>query len=395
MPRMRSVGPSVPCCRRAAGETGWYRGSAAPARGGAFVAGGMDVSSEAPSSLAAEWSERLTAAVAELRDALARSDRLEQLEELRVRYLGRKGLIQQALAVMGKLPAAERPQLGRAANEAKAAIEAALAERRQALLERERQQRLEAEALDLTLPGRPPLLGHRHPLSIVLEEIEDIFLSLGFEIAHGPEVEWDYYNFEALNIPRDHPARDMQDSFYLTPDMLLRTHTSPVQVRYMEGKAPELPVRIIAPGRVFRRDDDATHSPVFHQVEGLLVDRGVAMADLKGTLLEFARRFFGPTAQIRLRPSFFPFTEPSAEVDVSCAVCGGSGCRTCGGSGWLEILGAGMVHPQVLRSGGYDPEEVSGFAFGMGVERLAMLRYGIDDLRLFFQNDLRFLAQFD
>ncbi|HEY8450589.1 MAG TPA: phenylalanine--tRNA ligase subunit alpha [Bacillota bacterium] len=330
-----------------------------------------------------------------MRDALARSDRLEQLEELRVRYLGRKGLIQQALAVMGKLPAAERPQLGRAANEAKAAIEAALAERRQALLERERQQRLEAEALDLTLPGRPPLLGHRHPLSIVLEEIEDIFLSLGFEIAHGPEVEWDYYNFEALNIPRDHPARDMQDSFYLTPDMLLRTHTSPVQVRYMEGKAPELPVRIIAPGRVFRRDDDATHSPVFHQVEGLLVDRGVAMADLKGTLLEFARRFFGPTAQIRLRPSFFPFTEPSAEVDVSCAVCGGSGCRTCGGSGWLEILGAGMVHPQVLRSGGYDPEEVSGFAFGMGVERLAMLRYGIDDLRLFFQNDLRFLAQFD
>jgi len=218
---------------------------------------------------------------------------------------------------------------------------------------------------------------------------------MGFTIAGGPEVEYSSLNFDLLNIPPDHPARDMQDSFYIDASRLLRTHTSPVQIRYMQAHAPRLPVRIIAPGRVFRRDDDPTHSPVFPQVEGLLVDRGVSMAHLKGTLLAFARRLFGPETRIRLRPSYFPFTEPSAEVDVSCTSCGGAGCRVCGGSGWLEILGCGMVHPQVLRNGGYDPEEVSGFAFGMGVERIAMLRYGIDDLRRFFQNDLRFLEQFE
>lgn len=341
------------------------------------------------------WLDRLAQAVHEAKRKIDSAGDESELDAVRISFLGRKGIISQAMAAIRQLPPAERPKLGQSANEARAVIEAALEEKSRQLAQEARTRRLQEEALDMTLPGRPPVVGYRHPLSVVLEDIEEIFLHMGFEIAQGPEVELDYFNFEALNIPQDHPARDMQDSFYITDTVLLRTHTSPVQVRYMLSKAPELPVRIIAPGRVFRRDDDATHSPVFHQVEGLLVDRGVTMAHLKGTLLEFARRFFGPQAQVRLRPSFFPFTEPSAEVDVSCSVCGGDGCRTCGYSGWLEILGAGMVHPQVLRNGGYDPERVSGFAFGMGVERLTMLRYGIDDMRLLFQNDFRFLCQFD
>jgi len=339
--------------------------------------------------------QRLEQARAELEERLEGAGDPAQLEELRVRYLGRRSLVAQALSALGRVPAADRPRLGRTANEVRQAMADALEAHRQRLLAAEKERRLAAEALDLTLPGRPPLLGRRHPLRIVLEEIEDIFLSMGFTIAGGPEVEYSSLNFDLLNIPPDHPARDMQDSFYIDASRLLRTHTSPVQIRYMQAHAPRLPVRIIAPGRVFRRDDDPTHSPVFHQVEGLLVDRGVSMAHLKGTLLAFARRLFGPETRIRLRPSYFPFTEPSAEVDVSCTSCGGAGCRVCGGSGWLEILGCGMVHPQVLRNGGYDPEEVSGFAFGMGVERIAMLRYGIDDLRRFFQNDLRFLEQFE
>lgn len=340
------------------------------------------------------WTERLSAAVADAEARLRDAADQAAIEDVRRTYLGRKGVIAQAMAAIAALPADERPALGQAANRAKTAIEEAVATRRRELVAAERARRLEQETIDLSLPGVVPAVGHRHPLTIVMEEIEDVFRGMGFTVAHGPDVEQDYYNFEALNIPKDHPARDMQDSFYISDEVLLRTHTSPVQIRYMQAQAPRLPVRIIAPGRVFRRDDDATHSPVFHQVEGLLVDEGVTMAQLKGTLLEFARRIFGTQTEIRLRPSFFPFTEPSAEVDISCTVCGGLGCRTCSHTGWLEILGAGMVHPHVLRNGGYDPEQVSGFAFGMGVERIAMLLYGIDDLRLFFRNDLRFLRQF-
>ena len=241
--------------------------------------------------------------------------------------------------------------------------------------------------------GRRPLAGLRHPVTLIRDQIEQIFLSMGFAIAEGPEVETEEYNFEALNIPRDHPARDMQDTFYVTDSLLLRTHTSPVQIRYMRANAPQLPVRIIAPGVVYRRDDDATHTPMFSQVEGLLLDERVTLGDLRGVLREFARRMFGEATDIRIRPSYFPFTEPSVEVDVSCTVCAGTGCRTCKESGWLEILGAGMVHPRVLASGGYDPELVTGFAFGMGIERVAMLKLGVDDLRLLFDNDIRFLRQ--
>ncbi len=327
-----------------------------------------------------------------------------------MRFLGKKGLLTGILRGMGALPPEERPLAGQWANAVRDRLNALLAEREAALVARETESRLAAEALDVTLPGRRPPLGHRHPLRVVWTEVEAIFRGMGYEVFEGPEIEYDYYNFETLNIPKGHPARDMQDSFYVTDEILLRTHTSPSQIRFMRQRAPRLPVRMIAPGRVYRRDDDATHSPMFHQVEGLLVDAGVTFGDLKGTLLSFARQMYGEGAQIRLRPSYFPFTEPSAEVDVSCAICGGSGrlveaelsgapagglpCRTCKGTGWLEVLGAGMVHPVVLKNGGYDPERVTGFAFGMGIERLAMLKYGIDDLRLFFQNDLRFISQF-
>jgi phenylalanyl-tRNA synthetase alpha chain len=328
-------------------------------------------------------------AVEELERAASRQD----LEQVRVRYLGKKGALTQLLRSVPALPPAERPVVGREANEAKAEIEAALAARLEVVDQIERRARLAADRVDLTLPGRRMIPGSRHPLALVLDEIIDVFVGLGFAVADGPEVESDYYNFEALNIPRDHPARDMQDTFYVSEDVLLRTHTSPVQIRTMIMQKP--PVRIIVPGRVYRRDAlDMTHSPVFHQVEGLAVDRDISMGDLRGTLELFAREMFGPDSRIRFRPSFFPFTEPSAEVDVLCFGCKGAGCRICKGSGWLEILGSGMVHPQVLRTVGYDPEEVTGWAFGMGVERVAMLRYGIDDIRLFYENDLRFLSQF-
>ncbi len=323
---------------------------------------------------------------------LAAARSADELEALRVKYLGRQGLLTQLLRSIPSLPPEERPALGRQANEAKAKIEALLAERLAELRRAERQRTLAAQRFDLTLPGRRPPVGPLHPLTQVLDEIIEIFLGLGFAVAEGPEVESDFYNFEALNIPKDHPARDMQDTFYLSDDVLLRTHTSPVQIRTMEAQRP--PVRIICPGKVYRRDADITHSPMFHQVEGLAVDRDVSMGDLKGTLELFAREMFGPKTRIRFRPSFFPFTEPSAEVDVRCFLCGGEGCRVCTQSGWLEILGSGMVHPRVLRTVGYDPEEVIGWAFGMGVERIAMLKYGIDDIRLFFENDLRFLSQF-
>jgi len=314
------------------------------------------------------------------------------LEQVRVKYLGKKGLLTQLLRWMATLPPAERPVVGRGANEAKARIEAELDRRLGVALQDARRARLAADHVDLTLPGRRTEPGGLHPLSRVLNEIVNVFVGLGFSVAEGPEVELDHYNFEALNIPKEHPARDMQDTFYISEDVLLRTHTSPVQIRTMLAQKP--PVRIICPGTVYRRDADITHSPMFHQVEGLAVDRDISMGDLKGTLELFARELFGPESQIRFRPSFFPFTEPSAEVDVRCFLCKGSGCRVCKGSGWLEILGCGMVHPQVFRNVGYDPEVVTGWAFGMGVERVAMLKYGVDDIRLFFENDLRFLAQF-
>ncbi len=318
----------------------------------------------------------------------------EELHELRVKYLGKKGLLTKVLREMGKVPKELRPQIGQMANEVRQLLEGELDNRLAVLREKEKEMKLAEDAIDVTLPGRPVAYGHKHPLTIVLEEIKDIFTAMGFEVAEGPEVEYDYYNFEALNIPKGHPARDMQDSFYISEEILLRTHTSPVQIRVLEKRVPELPVRIIAPGKVFRRDDDATHSPMFHQVEGLLVDKHCTLGDLKGVLLTFARQMFGQEREIRLRPSFFPFTEPSAEVDISCINCKGEGCRVCSGTGWLEVLGSGMVHPKVLANTGYDPEEVVGFAFGMGVERIAMLKYGINDLRLFFDNDVRFLRQF-
>ncbi len=316
-----------------------------------------------------------------------------QLNEIRVKYLGKKGSLTSILRGMGSLSPEERPVIGELVNQVRERIETLLEQRGRVLADQEQQQRLASEKLDIFLPGRKSPVGHGHPLQLVLEEIEEIFMGLGFTIAEGPEIETDYYNFEALNLPPDHPARDMQDSLYITQDVLLRTQTSPVQVRTMEKFCPN-PIRIIAPGRVYRRDAlDATHSPMFNQVEGLLVDKGVTFGDLKGVLTVFAKRLFGEERQIRLRPSFFPFTEPSAEVDVSCG-CGGKGCRVCKGTGWLEILGSGSVHPKVLRMSGYDPSKVSGFAFGMGVERIAMLKYDIKDIRVFYENDSRFLSQF-
>ncbi len=317
-----------------------------------------------------------------------------ELEQLRVAYLGRHGKLTQILRSLGQIPAEQRKDVGFEANQAKARLEARLESSLAAVLVTERHQQRQRDRLDLTLPGRRPPRGAVHPITRVHDEIVAIFGGLGFSVAEGPEIETDFYNFEALNIPKDHPARDMQDTFYLSGDTLLRTHTSPVQIRTMRAAGGRTPVKIIVPGRVFRRDvPDASHSPVFHQVEGLAVDRGITMGDLKGTLELFAREMFGPKSRIRFRPSFFPFTEPSAEVDVLCFMCGGAGCRACK-DGWLEILGSGMVHPRVLRNGGYDPEEVTGWAFGMGIDRIAMLKYGVDDLRLFFENDLRFLRQF-
>jgi phenylalanyl-tRNA synthetase alpha chain len=335
---------------------------------------------------------RVEAVTREARAAIEAARSAADLEQVRVRVLGRQGMLTQLLRSLGSLSAEERPLVGAAANQAKRDLEALLEVRLAAARGRERRHERARARPDLTVPGRRPDRGVRHPLTQVRDEIVAVFASLGFSVAEGPEIETDYYNFEALNLPPDHPARDMQDTFYFSPDTLLRTHTSPVQIRVMQAQRP--PVRIVVPGRVYRRDADITHSPMFHQVEGLAVDRDVSMADLRGTLELFARAMFGPDSRIRFRPSFFPFTEPSAEVDVLCFACGGGGCRVCKQSGWLEILGSGMVHPHVLRNVGYDPEEVTGWAFGMGIERVAMLKYGVDDIRLFFENDLRFLRQF-
>ncbi|MDI6601157.1 MAG: phenylalanine--tRNA ligase subunit alpha [Thermoanaerobacteraceae bacterium] len=315
------------------------------------------------------------------------------LEEIRVKYLGKKGIITSALKGIGGLPKEDRPAAGERINAVKVAIEEKLNHKLKVLEEKELEEKLKQEYIDITVPGRRPGLGHLHPLTIVREEITEIFMGLGFSIAEGPEIEYDYYNFEALNIPRDHPARDIQDTFYINDNIVLRTHTSPVQVRTMEKQKP--PIRVIVPGRVYRSDDiDATHSPVFHQVEGLVIDRGVTMGDLKGVLSLFARQLFGEDTKTKFRPHYFPFTEPSAEMDVTCMACKGRGCRVCKGTGWIEILGSGMVHPRVLSMSGIDPNEYSGFAFGMGLDRIAMLKYGIDDLRLFFENDIRFIKQF-
>ena len=321
---------------------------------------------------------------------IQRAPDAEELERLRVKYLGRKGRLTQILRSLGQLDPEARRRVGQAANLAKESLEAALSQTLEALKRAAR--RAAVAEIDVTLPGRRARRGHLHPLTRITDEVCDIFLHLGFETVTGPEVELDYYNFEALNIPANHPARDMQDTFYFTDQVLLRTHTSPMQIRVMEQRQP--PVRIIAPGKVYRRDSDMTHSPMFHQVEGLLVDRGVTFADLKGVLTQFVHEMFGPEVGLRFRPSYFPFTEPSAEIDIACVICRGEGCRVCKITGWLEILGAGLVHPAVFEAVGYDPETYTGFAFGLGVERIAMLKYGIDDIRLFYDNDLRFLRQF-
>ena len=331
---------------------------------------------------------------AEALQEMQQAQTVAALNELKVKYLGKKGSLTAVLRGMGALSPEERPRIGALVNEVRAKLEALLEERAGALKAAELQERLEKETIDITLAGRASFNGHVHPLMLTLDRIKAVFMRMGFAVAEGPEVEEDSYNFEALNLPPDHPARDMQDTFYITPELLLRTHTSPVQARVMQASEPNSPVRIIAPGKVYRCDYDATHSPMFHQVEGLVIDKEINFADLKGTLELFIREIFGSNTGVRFRPSFFPFTEPSAEVDISCVICQGQGCRVCKQTGWLEILGSGMVHPRVLELSGYDPNKVQGFAFGMGVERIAMLLYQIDDLRLFYENDVRFLRQF-
>ena len=324
---------------------------------------------------------------------IAASDALEKLNDIRVSYLGKKGQLTSLLKGMKDVSPEERPKVGQMVNDARALIEGRLEEAKTALAQKAREEQLRKEVIDVTLPAKRQEEGHRHPNTIALEEVERIFIGMGYEVVEGPEVEYDEYNFEKLNIPKGHPARDEQDTFYINDSILLRSQTSPVQGRTMEqGK---LPIRMIAPGRVFRSDEvDATHSPSFHQIEGLVIDKGITFADLKGTLEEFAKEMFGTETKVKFRPHHFPFTEPSAEVDVSCFKCGGKGCRFCKGSGWIEILGCGMVHPHVLEMCNIDPDEYSGFAFGVGLERIALLKYEIDDMRLLYENDIRFLKQF-
>ncbi|MGG3798346.1 phenylalanine--tRNA ligase subunit alpha [Metabacillus fastidiosus] len=339
--------------------------------------------------------EQLKTLQAEALEKVNQAEDLKGLNDIRVAYLGKKGPITEVLRGMGKLSAEERPVMGALVNEVREAIATAITEKQENFEKEVIEKKLASETIDVTLPGRPVKIGNHHPLTAVVEEIEDLFLGMGYQIAEGPEVETDYYNFEALNLPKGHPARDMQDSFYITDEVLMRTHTSPVQARTLEKFKGQGPVKIICPGKVYRRDDDdATHSHQFTQIEGLVVDENVHMSDLKGTLEVFAKKMFGEEREIRLRPSFFPFTEPSVEVDVSCFKCGGKGCNVCKKTGWIEILGAGMVHPNVLEMAGFDSKKYSGFAFGMGPERIAMLKYGIDDIRHFYTDDIRFLKQF-
>ncbi|MCI5951441.1 MAG: phenylalanine--tRNA ligase subunit alpha [Anaerostipes sp.] len=337
--------------------------------------------------------ERLEAIKQSALEQINQAQKMENLNDIKVNFLGKKGELTKVLKGMKDVAKEDRPKVGQMVNETRAIIEECLEKERKLLVKKLREEQMKNEVIDVTLPGTRQEKGHRHPNQIALDDLERVFIGMGYEVVEGPEVEYDKYNFELLNIPANHPAKDEQDTFYITKDILLRTQTSPVQARIMEtGK---MPIRVIAPGRVFRSDEvDATHSPSFHQVEGLVVDKGITFADLKGTLEQFAKEFFGPETQVKFRPHHFPFTEPSAEVDVTCFKCGGKGCRMCKGSGWIEILGCGMVHPKVLRDCGIDPEVYSGFAFGIGLERIALLKYEIDDMRLLYENDVRFLKQF-
>jgi phenylalanyl-tRNA synthetase alpha chain len=336
--------------------------------------------------------EELKSLQKETWSSLSKVSTEKELLEIRVKVLGRKGSLTQLLKNLGSLPESERREIGKKANEVKEDLEKRIEETLLQIRDRERSETLKREKIDVTLPGRKIPAGKKHPITQIFDEVIDIFSRLGFEVAEGPEVELDYYNFEALNIPKGHPAREMQATFFISDDVVLRTHTSPMQVRTMEKKRP--PVRVICPGAAYRCDSDPSHSPMFHQVEGLLVDKGITFADLKGVLTVFVHQMFGKETRLRFRPSFFPFTEPSAEIDIECFICGGKGCGVCSHTGWLEILGSGMVDPAVYSFVNYDPEGVTGFAFGMGIERIAMLKFGINDIRLFFTNDLRFLKQF-
>ena len=337
--------------------------------------------------------ETLQAIEAKALEQIEQGDTLDKLNEVKVAYLGKKGELTAVLKGMKDVSPEDRPKVGQMVNDTRAVIEEALDKAIKALEAELMEAKLKEEVIDVTLPAKKPEIGHRHPNTIALEEVERIFVGMGYEVVEGPEIEKDYYNFEALNIPADHPAKDEQDTFYINSDILLRTQTSSVQVHVMENQKP--PIRMIAPGRVFRADEvDATHSPSFHQIEGLVIDKNVTFADLKGTLAEFAKELFGEETKVKFRPHHFPFTEPSAEMDVTCFKCGGTGCRFCKGSGWIEILGCGMVHPRVLTMCGIDPKEYTGFAFGVGLERIALLKYEIDDMRLLYENDIRFLKQF-
>lgn len=337
--------------------------------------------------------EAISRIITRAEQELLGAESLPALDAVRVKYLGKKGELTAILKGMGALTPEERKEVGQTANDARTVIEVALGKKLSELKEAELNAKLAGEVLDVTMPGRHAPLGKRHPLNLVLDEIKEIFLGMGFDVVEGPEVEKDYYNFEALNIPKEHPARDTQDTFYISDEVVLRTQTSPVQIRTMEQRKP--PIRIIAPGKVYRSDAvDATHSPLFHQIEGMVIDKNITMSDLKGTLDTFAKRLYGEDTVTRFRPHHFPFTEPSAEMDIMCFSCHGEGCRLCKGEGWIELLGCGMIHPKVLQNGGIDPEEYSGFALGMGLDRVTMRRYNIDDLRLLFENDLRFLGQF-
>lgn len=337
--------------------------------------------------------DKLNKIVSEALSQIDGSEHLEKINEIKVAYLGKKGELTQVLKSMKDVAAEDRPKVGQMVNEARTSIEERIEKKKKDFEKKVLEEKIKKETIDVTLPGKAPVIGHKHPNQIALEDVEDIFVGMGYQVVEGPEVEYDYYNFEALNIPANHPAKDEQDTFYITSDIVLRTQTSSVQVHEMEkGK---LPIRMIAPGRVFRSDEvDATHSPSFNQIEGLVIDKNVTFADLKGTLAEFAKKMFGEDTKVRFRPHHFPFTEPSAEMDVSCFKCGGKGCRFCKGEGWIEILGCGMVHPRVLEMRDIDPDKYQGFAFGMGLERIALLKYEIDDMRLLYENDIRFLEQF-
>lgn len=338
--------------------------------------------------------DKIEAIKSAVSDQLAASQALQDVQDIRVKYLGKKGELTAIMKELKNLSKEERPKVGQLVNAARSVIEEQVKAKMEALKEQALEQKIQSEKIDITLPGRKPVLSHEHPLHLTRRLMEESFLRMGFSIVDGPDIESDYYNFQCLNLPEDHPARDMQDSMYITDNILLRTHTSGMEARTLQAHKPNEPFKIIAPGKVYRCDYDATHSPVFHQMEGMIVDKNIRFSDLKGILEDFLRDIFGPKTKVRFRASYFPFTEPSAEVDISCVMCGGKGCRVCSHTGWLEILGCGMTNPNVLRMNGYDPNEVSAFAFGMGVERIAMLKYGIDDLRLFYENDMRFLNQF-